>query len=175
MNQQDQTQRSKIPMKALSLLTVSMAILGIAMALAYTYGTRLADNEQALNGAFRDGAYLGRLAALRGEAPYISFGRWATEGNRKSFTDGYIAAYDLTMALMLEENPVQNNNAAYRDGLYLGKRDAEEGRSEHIASGRWAQEQDKESFAVGYRQAYSTITAARLEKTKGTSQASLIQ
>jgi hypothetical protein len=162
-------------MKALSLLTILMAVLGLAMALIHTYNLVFADYNHVLNSAFRDGVYVGRLAALRGETPHIASSRWTTDVDRKSFADGYTAAYDLTMAFILEENPTQNNNAAYRDGLYLGKRDAEQGRSEHISSGRWAQAQDRESFASGYRQAYATTTTERFEKTKGMSQASLIR
>ena len=38
-------------------------------------------------------------------------------------------------------------NAAYRDGLYLGKLAAEQGRDSHIASGRWSQENDRAAFS----------------------------
>jgi hypothetical protein len=64
-------------------------------------------------------------------------------------------------------------SAAYQDGLYLGRLDADGGRTEHAASGRWGQLDDKELFLSGYRQAYSEQTATRLGRTRPTSQALL--
>jgi hypothetical protein len=46
------------------------------------------------DGAFRDGLYLGRLAAESGAAPRVVAGRWATEADRASFTAGYHKGYD---------------------------------------------------------------------------------
>jgi hypothetical protein len=40
----------------------------------------------ATNGAFRDGLYLGALAAKRGEEPRIAEGRWSSQPDRASFT-----------------------------------------------------------------------------------------
>jgi hypothetical protein len=57
----------------------------------------LANSNHANDAAYQDGAYLGGLAAHRGEAPHISVGRWATANDRKSFAGGYIAAYDQTL------------------------------------------------------------------------------
>ncbi len=45
-------------------------------------------------GAFRDGLYLGRLAAGRGEDPHISLGRWSSPANRELFAAGYRQGYD---------------------------------------------------------------------------------
>jgi hypothetical protein len=53
-------------------------------------------------------------------------------------------------------------NAAYRDGLYVGKLAAEQGRDSHIASGRWSQENDRAAFAAGYEQAYKMQLANRM-------------
>ena len=48
----------------------------------------------ATNGAFRDGLYLGTLAAKRGEEPRIAEGRWSSQPDRASFTAGYQQGYD---------------------------------------------------------------------------------
>jgi len=42
-------------------------------------------------------------------------------------------------------------NGAFRDGLFVGRWDAEQGRSGPAPIGRWSSEQDRESFAAGYR------------------------
>ena len=44
---------------------------------------------------FRDGLYLGRLAAKRGE-PHIARGRWATDKARTAFAEGYQEGYAAT-------------------------------------------------------------------------------
>ena len=53
-------------------------------------------------------------------------------------------------------------NAAYRDGLYVGKLAAEQGRDSHIASGRWSQANDRAAFAAGYEEAYKMQLANRM-------------
>jgi hypothetical protein len=47
------------------------------------------------------------------------------------------------------------NNAAFRDGLYQAKLSVERGRGVHIATGRWASDEDRVSFAAGYQQGYA--------------------
>jgi hypothetical protein len=44
--------------------------------------------------AFRDGLYLGGLAAQRGEEPHVSEGRWSNQADRALFTTGYAQGYD---------------------------------------------------------------------------------
>jgi hypothetical protein len=54
-------------------------------------------------------------------------------------------------------------DAAFRDGLYLGKLAAEAGQPMRTAIGRWSREQDRIMFAAGYRRGYngaSTIADA---------------
>jgi hypothetical protein len=46
-------------------------------------------------------------------------------------------------------------NAAYRDGYYLGKRDAEQGRANHVAVGRWSSTQDRTQYQAGYDAGYA--------------------
>jgi len=53
----------------------------------------------------------------------------------------------------------QNTNAAFRDGLYLGRLAAEHGAQPHIASGRWTTSEDRLSFTAGYQQGYTRFLA----------------
>lgn len=160
-------------MKAFYLLVGSIAILAMAMTLGRGNNEMSIMGKQINYGAFRDGVYLGTLAAKGGEAPRLSTGRWLTRADREFFADGYATAYDRMQAFILEGNQLEGNaadgtnGAAFRDGLYLGKLDAEQGRAEKIASGRWVQVRDRESFVSGYRQAYAEETTARLEKNWG--------
>jgi hypothetical protein len=48
---------------------------------------------QITDGAFRDGLYLGRLAAEAGSEPHLAVGRWATAEDRSSFRAGYQRGY----------------------------------------------------------------------------------
>jgi hypothetical protein len=59
------------------------------------------------------------------------------------------------------ETVAQNTNAAFRDGLYLGKLAAEHGAQPHVASGRWATVEDRSSFTAGYQRGYGQIVASR--------------
>ncbi len=49
--------------------------------------------EESVNAPFRDGNYLGTLAAERGETPYLAVGRWVSSADRASFVAGYQRAY----------------------------------------------------------------------------------
>ena len=51
------------------------------------------------------------------------------------------------------------NDGAFRDGLYLGKLAADEGKPMSIAIGRWSREQDRAMFTAGYRSGYSGASA----------------
>ena len=46
------------------------------------------------------------------------------------------------------------NDAAYRDGLYLGKLAHAAKRQAHPPIGRWSTEKDRASFAMGYQQGF---------------------
>jgi len=50
--------------------------------------------QLAADGAFRDGFYLGRLAAERGQPMRPSIGRWSTAQDRSMFSAGYRHGYD---------------------------------------------------------------------------------
>ncbi|HYA23957.1 MAG TPA: hypothetical protein VEF05_07340 [Terriglobales bacterium] len=49
----------------------------------------------------------------------------------------------------------QHTNAAYRDGLFLGRLDANQGRTAHLCVGRWSTASDRNSFAAGYEAGYA--------------------
>jgi hypothetical protein len=57
---------------------------------------------QITDGAFRDGLYLGRLAAEGGVEPHVAVGRWATAEDRSSFTAGYQRGYSQLLASRAE-------------------------------------------------------------------------
>lgn len=46
------------------------------------------------DGAFRDGFYLGKLAAESGRARRPAIGRWSADRDRVTFTSGYFRGYD---------------------------------------------------------------------------------
>ena len=152
-------------MKRFSSWMPALAIVtGAAALIALNTGTSSSDVSQqarnAGNAAYRGGAYAGKLAAFRGEAPQIAGGRWAKQDDRNSFTAGYEQAYNENQTQPQRLSEV--TNTAYRDGLYLGKLDASRGRDPHIASGRWSTGIDRASFSAGYRQAYEeTLVAMR--------------
>jgi len=50
-------------------------------------------------------------------------------------------------------------DAAFRDGLYVGRLAAERGSAMRPLIGRWSTERDRVSFALGYRQAYGEVLA----------------
>ena len=53
------------------------------------------------------------------------------------------------------------NDAAYRDGLYLGKLAHEAKRQVHPPIGRWSTEKDRASFAAGYREGFGEELSQR--------------
>jgi hypothetical protein len=52
----------------------------------------------AADGAFRDGLYVGRLAAEAGQPLRPPIGRWSTEPDRTMFTVGYRRGYSDSLA-----------------------------------------------------------------------------
>jgi hypothetical protein len=55
-------------------------------------------SAQLTDGAFRDGVYLGRLAAKSGGEHHVAVGRWATTQDRSSFSAGYEQGYSEFLA-----------------------------------------------------------------------------
>jgi hypothetical protein len=141
-----------------TLLVIMMSIVALA---AYIASQGVTSIDFASNGPFRDGIYLGTLDAKNRKMPNLASGRWSSDSDRQSFIQGYKTAYAQTQALLNQNsgsNP--NTSAAYRDGRYLGKLDAEQGRAQRPGVGRWVQLQDKELFVFGYHQAYLDETAS---------------
>ncbi|MGA8491993.1 MAG: hypothetical protein WB711_16320 [Terriglobales bacterium] len=77
-----------------------------------------------------------------------------------------------TASLLNTENRTSNPttaatmDAAFRDGMYLGKLAAESGAERHIARGRWATVEDRALFSAGYQQAYADSLARRTPATR---------
>jgi hypothetical protein len=82
-------------------------ILTFALALAVSLGTtavlansrpaarqRQRDEQRATDGAFRDGLYVGRLAAESRRPLSPQIGRWSSDRDRSSFVAGYRRGYD---------------------------------------------------------------------------------
>jgi len=57
-------------------------------------------------------------------------------------------------------NVNQQTDAAFRDGVFLARLDAEHGRKPHLASGRWSTDADRRSFVSAYLQAYREMQGA---------------
>ena len=57
------------------------------------------DAQTATDGAFRDGLYVGRLAAERGRPLHPQTGRWSSERDRSSFAAGYRRGYNDVVAI----------------------------------------------------------------------------
>ena len=60
------------------------------------------------------------------------------------------------------------NNAAYRDGLQLGKLAAGRGNKPPAPMGRWTRTEDRASFAAGYDQGYNAALAQQTKEVKQT-------
>ena len=56
------------------------------------------DAQLDADGAFRDGLYLGRLAAESTQQPRPEVGRWSTDQDRATFTAGYRRGYNEALA-----------------------------------------------------------------------------
>ena len=74
---------------------------GLALALCVGTAGLIANNSKpevgevqlAADGAFRDGLYLGRLAAQSGQPERPLVGRWSSKQDRASFAAGYSRGY----------------------------------------------------------------------------------
>jgi len=85
-----------------------------AMAIAVVLGTTamLSNSKPAINstsnvdvrldsdGAYRDGLYLGKLAAASGQPLRLAVGRWSTDQDRATFSIGYRRGYGATSATL---------------------------------------------------------------------------
>lgn len=153
-----------------------LSVLVIASAAGIVAGIGPGENSAAseASAAYRDGVYLAKLAVRRGGAPHVAVGRWSTAEDRSAFIAGYERSYS-RLAGATADLPRDLANAAHRDGYYLGKRDARLGNSQHIAAGRWSQEEDRTAFAIGYRNGYNEVTSARAQEDKAVREAFLVR
>jgi hypothetical protein len=55
----------------------------------------------------------------------------------------------------------QQTDAAFRDGFYLGRLDAEDGRKVRPSVARWSAPKDRASFLAGYQQGYEETQATK--------------
>jgi len=149
-------------MKTLSAIVVTLALVaGIGFAWRATiHGNTLP--TEASDAAYRDGIYLGRLAAKDGEAPHIARGRWSADEDRASFSAGYEHGYTETMTA--SRDAAHATSAAFRDGLFLGSLAAKRGDQSSLSLGRWATDGDRALFAEGYRQAYSETPGVQIAR-----------
>jgi hypothetical protein len=69
-------------------------------------------------------------------------------------TSAMLVQRDVTTWQKPSANVLLTNDAAYRDGLYLGKLAHAAKRQAHPPIGRWPTEKDRASFAAGYQQGF---------------------
>jgi hypothetical protein len=82
-------------MKTISLFALALTL---GMGTASMLHTDNRTSAPTTDAAFRDGMYLGRLAAEAGAEPHIARGRWATLGDRALFSAGYQEGYRASLA-----------------------------------------------------------------------------
>jgi hypothetical protein len=76
-------------------LAIAVSLGTTAMLANRSYGTQpIADAQLAPDGAFRDGLYVGQLAAESGRPPHAPAGRWSSGNDRTSFVAGYQRGYN---------------------------------------------------------------------------------
>jgi hypothetical protein len=64
-------------------------------------------------------------------------------------------------------------DAAFRDGLYVGKLDAVQGNRPHLSSGRWSADTDRRSYVAGYQKGYNQVLQSGKAKISGPQAAEL--
>jgi hypothetical protein len=88
-----------------TLLTFALlAVLGSGSAFMLRNEPSSNGSAQLTDGAFRDGLYLGRLAAEGRSQRHVAVGRWATIQDRSSFIAGYQQGYSESLASHLTAN-----------------------------------------------------------------------
>jgi hypothetical protein len=87
---------------------------------------------------------------------------------------GAATAISATVALhrshVVAGNVNKQTGAAFRDGLFLARLDAERGRKPHLTSGRWSTDADRRSFVSAYLQAYREMQVGAASEQLGSSQ-----
>jgi hypothetical protein len=139
------------------LATLAVAMSAVAAISFSDRSSQPNDNVRAVNAAYRDGAYRGRLAVSRGEKAQLMTTRWTPASERAAFAAGYDESYRGEQAA----NGNDALQAAYRDGLYIGKLHADQGRNARVATSRWSTEKDRTAFANGYVEGYRLVASAK--------------
>lgn len=90
-------------MKKLSAFVFALVICLATSALLATSGQPAAPGEIseaqfAASGPYRDGLYVGRLAAEGGKSALPNVGRWTTDQDRSMFANGYRRGYNDSIA-----------------------------------------------------------------------------
>jgi hypothetical protein len=80
----------KLTLSALALLVMTASALTLRGGNMQT----AAASELANSAAYRDGLYLGKLAAEQGSDSHVSTGRWIQAKDRVAFAAGYEGAYN---------------------------------------------------------------------------------
>jgi hypothetical protein len=97
-DQFDKTNKRRSPMT--NIFTYAAIVLGLSATATVAFSNRnmqlspTAEAHYATDGAFRDGLYLGKLAAESGHVQLPAIGRWSTEQDRAMFIVGYERGYD---------------------------------------------------------------------------------
>jgi hypothetical protein len=68
----------------------------------------------------------------------------------------------------ISTSTAQATNAAFRDGMFQGKLDIQNGNKLHLGSGRWSADADRTSFIAGYHQAMRENRPDALQKLSAT-------
>ncbi len=100
---------------------MSKTIISLAVALALSASAFLTHSSSALNpadnsevrfaddGAFRDGLYLGKLAAQSHVVQRAAIGRWSNDQDRASFAAGYRLGYEQNKLLQANSLPAHSD------------------------------------------------------------------
>ncbi len=158
-------------MKRLTLFAMVLA-LGVGAAAILRNSIRQAaclsvngDASTSTDGAYRDGLCQGELAAQHGSAVHVTSGRWGADQDRTSFGAGYEQGYHKFFNATTNTAPA--TNAAFRDGLFLGRLAVKHGEESRIAVGRWATGQDRLFFTTGYQQGYAAFRPVNAASIRG--------
>jgi hypothetical protein len=85
-------------MKSISLWTLILVVAAGSTAIMKTRsnaneGMAEVTSVQTTHGAYRDGLYLGKLAASLGDAPHLCTGRWSKKADQDLFSAGFEQGY----------------------------------------------------------------------------------
>ena len=87
-----------------SVLLIVVVALGSVTAFHSSASWKLPVRQSAMevSGAYRDGLYLGRLAAQHGSNRHVPTGRWSTVADRTAFHRGYEEGYNTVVSRAVE-------------------------------------------------------------------------